>query len=288
MYIYVNGEIVKQEEARISPLDHGYMYGLGLFETFRIYDGHPFLLGDHLLRLEASLKDLRIRMPFTRQELEEIIKTLLHVNNLNDAYIRLNVSAGIGEVGLHTKGYNQPTTIMYIKPITVQKALPKEGVILSTPRNSPEGNVRVKSHHYMNNILGKYEIGDDISKEGIFLTKEGYLSEGITSNLFFIKGDIAYTPSLETGILNGITRQFVMNVLEKTGFDVYEGLYKVDDLKDCDEIFITNSIQEIVPLIRVNGYQTDNKMTVTKKLQDIYSMYTKVLWSRNELPERIV
>ena len=289
MYIYLNGQVVHQEEAKISPYDHGYIYGLGLFETFRIYDGHPFLLDDHLARLREGLSALSINFKPVRKDVVEIITKLLHVNDIKNAYIRFNVSAGVGDIGLQTGLYVKPTVIVFIKPLpsAVEADYEKKGVILKQVRNTPEGNFRLKSHHFLNNILGKREIGSDPTTEGIFLTKEGYVAEGVTSNLFWIKGNELFTPALETGILNGITRQFVIKIARSLGIEVHIGCYKVEELLSCDEAFVTNSIQEIVPLREINNVLLHGKNgVIIRKLQEIYALYRKTLWSRNAFEGR--
>lgn len=284
MKIYFNGEYLEDFDVKISPFDHGYLYGLGLFETFRIYDGHPFLLFDHLDRLRTSLKKLNIEWKITNIEIQSILRNLLEVNKLRDAYIRLNVSAGDGEVGLYTGLYSNPNTIVFIKPLPSTTIKEKEGVILSTPRNTPEGDERLKSHHYLNSIIGKKEIGDSPKVEGIFLTKEGYLSEGVVSNIFFIKNSILYTPHLNTGILNGITRQFVVYWAKINDISIEEGYYTEADLIESEEIFITNSIQEIIPITVIgNNHYPVSDSSLLIKLQKDYGHFREILLSRNEI-----
>jgi 4-amino-4-deoxychorismate lyase len=288
MYVYVNGSIVKKEEARISPFDHGFMYGIGLFETFRTYEGHPFLLDDHLQRLNDSLQEVNIKLQLNRAEIVEIIHQLLEANKLKDAYVRLNVSAGIGDLGLQTNEYEEPTIIVYMKPVPHFASNEKLCKILNIRRNSPEGEKRLKSHHYLNNIFGKREIGNNPNIEGIFLTEAGFVAEGIVSNIFWVKNDIVYTPSIDTGILNGITRQFVLTLLSSLGIEYEEGLYKFNELEQAEEIFLTNSIQEIVPVRQINDLIYPGiEGPLTKLLKRQYQHFTTSLWSRCELKERI-
>lgn len=254
MLIYVNGTYVEDTEAKISPYDHGYLYGLGVFETFRIYNGHPFLLDDHYERLMDALAALQIEWDMKKGDMLTILKELLLRNELKHAYIRFNVSAGIDEIGLQTGVYKNPSVIVFIKPLTPPDiVVEKEGVILKQVRNTPEGNFRLKSHHYLNNILGKREIGNATNREGIFFTKEGYVAEGIVSNIFFVKEGALYTPSLHTGILNGITRAFIIKVAQMLNIKVKEGLFTKEELLTAEEVFVTNSIQEIVPLLHIEG-----------------------------------
>ncbi|MDZ5608670.1 aminodeoxychorismate lyase [Bacillus pseudomycoides] len=285
MLIYVNGAYVEASEAKISPYDHGYLYGLGVFETFRIYSGHPFLLDDHYERLMGALSTLQIEWTMTKDDVLRVLQELLIRNELEHAYIRFNVSAGVDEIGLQTGVYEEPSVIVFIKPLAAPGiVVEKEGVILKQTRNTPEGAFRLKSHHYLNNILGKREIGNVVSKEGIFFTEAGHAAEGVVSNLFFVKGGVLYTPSLETGILNGITRAFIIKIAEVLDVHVEEGFFTQKELLSADEVFVTNSIQEIVPLNRIGENDFPGKEgKVTKSLMRVYEMHRENLWSRNEL-----
>ncbi|UOE94213.1 aminodeoxychorismate lyase [Alkalihalobacillus sp. LMS39] len=283
MKVYLNGHIVDGASAQISIFDHGFMYGLGVFETFRIYEGHPFLLDDHFQRLQKSLHQLGIAWSYDKKKVCATLDTLLCANGIKDAYVRWNVSAGVGPLGLHIGDYEEPTTIVYMKPIPSFMPTEKQAVLLQTRRNSPEGKQRLKSHHYMNNILGKRELGQNNGDEGIFLTKEGYIAEGIVSNVFWVKDDILYTPSLETGILDGITRQFIFALAKKENVHVVEGCFFEDALLEADEMFITNSIQEIVKITMYNGKSFSFYGGITEKLQKQYEDGKTKLWSKGEL-----
>lgn len=284
MFINVNGEITREEDAVISAYDHGFLYGLGVFETFRTYEGHPFLFNDHIQRLRASLEELHIQLSIGAQELLHEVKRTLAANDMVDGYIRLNVSAGAGSIGLQTEPYAEPTLIIYVKSLGAPVRNEKDGRVLSLRRNTPEGQYRLKSHHYLNNILAKREIGNDPKVEGIFLTEEGYVAEGIVSNLFWVSQNTLFTPSLMTGILNGITRQYVMKAAEKLRLPVKEGLYNRESLLEADEVFVTNSIQEIVPLRSVDRISMPGSNgTVTSKLILQYEQDRTLLLSSNDL-----
>jgi len=282
MHIYFNGQLVKKEEVKISPFDHGFLYGMGLFETFRVYEGHPFLLDDHLERLNKGLEVLNINFRFDREEVYSNLQELLEINNLTNAYIRLNVSAGIGDVGLQVEPYMEPNILIFPKPLPPAGDLvEKKAVLLKLRRNSPEGKERIKSHHFMNNILAKREIGNAADVEGIFLTKDGYLAEGIVSNIFWLKGKVLYTPPVNTGILNGITRQFVIELGKKHNLSVAEGFYTVENVLQADELFVANSIQEIVPITSFEGHKLPGKKgPIVQQLHHDYRYYCKSLWSR--------
>lgn len=256
MKIAVNGRIVAAEEAVVSVYDHGFLYGMGLFETFRTYRGRPFLLEAHGKRLESGCRILGIDYRFSSSRIMACIAELLQTNALDDAYIRLSVSAGVHELGLPAEPYDQPNEFVYVKPLPSRqrKTATRDLQKLKTPRNLPEGDVRLKSFHYMNNILGKREMDGYPwchGAEGLFLTRGGHLAEGIVSNLFFVWGGVVFTPSVDTGILPGVTRDFVMKLAGRLGREVREGRYTWEDLKRAEEIFLTNSIQEIVPVARL-------------------------------------
>lgn len=250
MYIYINGKILPMEEAVISPFDHGFMYGLGAFETFRTYNGFPYLIDEHMERLHEALNELNINAVINTDHVINMVQALLQKNKLGDAYFRLNVSAGNGDIGLQTDSYENPAVILFTKPLPQSIASVKELVLLKTVRNTPEGKQRLKSHHYLNSILGKRELKDPAGQEGVFLTEQEYISEGTVSNLFWYKAGTLFTPGLSTGILNGITRKWVLNASEKLNIPFETGNYKINELHDADEVFLTNSIQELVPVNR--------------------------------------
>lgn len=285
MYLYMNGEMIKEEEARISPFDHGFLYGMGLFETFRVYEGHPFLLGDHLERLNSSLAMVGIQKILNKEEMVQVLKLLLEKNKLTNAYIRLNVSAGVGAIGLPVEPYEHANVMMFVKSLPeVGGPTEKEAQFLKLSRNTPEGPLRLKSHHYMNNLLAKKEIGNRTDVEGIFLTTEGCIAEGIVSNIFWVIGNQLFTPDLGTGVLNGITRSFIKELASKKGLQVKEGFYKPDVLHTASEVFVTNSIQEIVAISKVDSLVFPGvKGEVFRMLHQAYRMYTNSLWSREEI-----
>lgn len=255
MIISMNGKLMDEQQAVVSVYDHGFLYGLGLFETFRTYNKVPFLLPEHLERLAGGCREIGIVYEPNVAYVRKLVDDLLDANELQDAYIRLSVSAGVDALGLPTGDYAQPTEIVYIKPLPPRDAkLYEEGKalqLLKLPRNTPEGLYRFKSFHYMNNILAKRELQQYAwaeGAEGLMMSEEGYVAEGIVSNVFFIKNGTCYTPSLKTGILPGITRAHVLRIAQQQGIPVQDGLYRWEDLTEADEIFLVNSIQEMVPV----------------------------------------
>lgn len=254
MIIYLNGQFIEEKEASLSPFDHGFLYGIGVFETFRLYEGRPFLIEWHLERLERAAKDLQIKHRITKEELTDMLDNLLRLNHIEDgnARVRLNISAGISTKGFTAQTYENPTVLCFVNPL-IPENLPvqKEGKVLTIRRNTPEGQYRLKSHHYLNNMYAKQELGNDPWYEGIFLTEDGAVAEGIISNIFWSKGKCIYTPSLDTGILDGVTRRFVIEKMEKLGAEVKTGRFRLESLLTADEAWMTNSVLEIVPFSKI-------------------------------------
>ena len=249
MWVWMNGEFIKAEELRISPFDHGFLYGLGFFETFRTYGGHPFMLAEHLDRLHKALEEFRIDVNLDVLAISSIIHELNERSGGEDGYFRLNVSAGVHDIGLAPSVYEEPTIILFRKPLPpTNRGKEKTAVWLETRRNTPESEVRHKSHHYANNVRARYELPSLAEQEGFFLTSTGHVAEGITSNVFWVANGELYTPSLETGILAGITREWVLKEAANLGLQVHEGLFTPEMLEVAAEVFVTNAVQELVPI----------------------------------------
>lgn len=258
-YTGLNYSVVEAKNAVVSALDHGFLYGMGLFETFRTYKGVPFLLQRHLRRLASGCRQLGI--PFEPDEVSLLkwIREVMERNGLEDAYIRYTITAGEDILGLPAGDYNQPNHLLYIKELPQHPpGLYTEGKglqLLKQRRNTPEGEVRFKSLHYMNNILAKRELAGYASAkagaEGLMLTSQGEVAEGIVSNVFFVSNDKLCTPDIRTGILPGITREMVLELAAEAGLPAEEGFFKWEQLLAADEVFLTNSVQEIVPVTKL-------------------------------------
>jgi len=255
----LNGAVVEAHEAVIPALDHGLLYGIGLFETFRTYGGAPYALDRRLARLRHGCETLGIRWTMSDEAAAEWLKAVLDANGLADAYVRLTVTAGDAGLGLTDGPYERPNALLMVKPLpALDERLYREGrelMILRTPRGTPETKVRLKSLHYMTNVLAKRELaasGASAGAEGLMLTREGWLAEGIVSNLFFVKDGIVRTPALGTGILPGITRAIALELARSMGLETEEGYYTVEDLLAADEVWLTGSVQELVPVTRIS------------------------------------
>ncbi|MEK3663209.1 aminotransferase class IV [Paenibacillus sp. FSL F4-0236] len=283
-YIGFNNGVIDARQAVVSALDHGFLYGIGLFETFRTYGGVPFLLERHLKRMAEGCKELGIPFAQDVEQLQEWIQRVMDKNELKEAYIRYTVTAGEDILGLPAGDYCEPNHLLYIKALPkVSEKIYSEGKdlqLLSLRRNTPEGAVRFKSLHYMNNILAKRELRGYASAangaEGLMLTAQEIIAEGIVSNIFFIKNNILHTPDISAGILPGITREMVMELARSARIRVEEGAYHWEQLKIADEVFLTNSVQEIVPVTTI--WEKDKKFTVGDGLcgrmtSDLISFY---------------
>lgn len=247
----MNGQYIEEQDLKISPFDHGFLYGLGFFETFRTYEGTAIYLQEHFSRLLQALKEYRIRFPYTIDELINVIEKL-NAQDGKEGYFRLNVSAGVHPIGLAPSEYTEPTVILFRKELPkMVRGTEKEAVWLKTLRNSPEQQIRYKSHHYGNNVRARLELPSLASQEGFFTDNRGVVAEGITSNIFWIKDGILYTPSTKLGILPGITRKIVINIAKELQIPVREGSFLTWELEQADECFITTAVQELVPISHI-------------------------------------
>jgi branched-chain amino acid aminotransferase len=263
MFVYLNGRFVPKEDATISVFDHGFLYGDGIYETMRAYRGMLFLLDKHLVRLRHSADALSLRLPLPLDEIREALIETLNVNKVQDAYVRLHISRGPGEIGLDPSLCLEPTMVITAKPF---KDYPAEyyerGVstaIVRTRRNHPLAlDPSIKGTNFLNNILAKIESIQAGAYEGIMLNWEGLVAEGTISNIFHIKSSVLYTPHLQTGILEGVTRGLVLDLARRAQFPVTETAVNSQELIDADECFITNTTMEIMPVTMIDKKPVGN------------------------------
>ena len=272
MWCWMNGEFLRADELMISPFDHGFLYGAGFFETFRTYGGNVFLYDEHMDRLHTALAEYRISMPYDEMEILNAVNRLDELNGGCDGYFRLNVSAGVHDIGLSPSFYAMPNVILFRKVLVpTVRGTEKRAVWLKTPRNNPESTVRHKSHNFLNNVRGRLELSSLKEMEGLFVTAEGHVAEGVTSNVFWLKNGVLFTPAVETGILPGTTRAFIIDSAKSAGISVNEGFYGKEDVETADEIFVTNAVQELVPLSMIEEKQLPGAGGVFyKKLHECY------------------
>ena len=256
--IYMNDRLVDKDEAVVSVFDHGLLYGDGVFEGIRSYNGLVFKLREHLDRLFESARTLMLRIPMSKEELVKATVLTLRANHLKDAYIRLVVTRGVGDLGLDPRKCPKPTLfIIADKIILYPKEYYDKGLVLatvSTVRNHPEAlNPQLKTLNYLNNILAKIEATNAGVDEAILLNAQGYVTECTGENIFFIRGKAAYTPPPYVGILKGITRAVVMRIARENGLSVHEEVFTRHDLYTADEVFLTGTAAEIVPVVKIDN-----------------------------------
>jgi branched-chain amino acid aminotransferase len=258
MLVYLNGHFVPREDAKVSVYDHGFLYGDGIYETMRAYGGRIFLLTRHLSRLKRSADALALSLPLPVETIGEALKESLTVNKLREAYVRIQVSRGTGEIGLDPALCPAPSLVIMVKPFKDYPAeLFENGVavaVVATRRNHPLAlNPAIKSTNFLNNILAKIESLKAGAYEGIMLNWKGYVAEGTISNIFSVKKGVLHTPHLDTGILDGITRDLVLFLAKKNGIRTRETMLRPSDLYRADECFITNTTIEVMPVTSVDG-----------------------------------
>jgi len=241
----------------------------------RVYDRRLFLWDAHFARLCSGLLALCIKPAWTSGELAEAVMQTVDANGLRDAYVRLSITAGSEGVGLVADGYERPSLFVFAKPVAplADPPRPKRLQTVSLPRQTAEGHRRFKSHNYLNNALAKQEVGARLDVEGLFLTHDGYLAEGIVSNLFWLKDDCLYTPSLDTGILDGVTRQHVLALARRIGLSITEGRFRPEALREADEVFVTNSVQEIGPVQDIDGHPI--RSAYGEHTQELHRVYRR-------------
>lgn len=258
MWIYLNTRFVSKEEAKISVFDHGFLYGDGVFETLRAYGGKVLLLSEHIARLEQSAARLHIPMPVKRSRLSAIVAESLELNKLTDAYLRITVSRGHGEIGLDPALCKNPTLVVIAMPFEpYPESFYTDGVsvaVVQTRRNLPEAlPPHVKSLNYLNNILAKMEATALGAYDAVLLNHQGEVTEGTTSNVFVALGGRLLTPAHDCGILAGITRNLVLQLARELEIPTEETRLTAADLPIADECFLTNTTVEVLPVTQVDG-----------------------------------
>lgn len=257
MYVYLNNRLVPKAEAVVSVFDHGFLYGDGVYETMRAYEGVVFLMDGHLSRLYRSSAMIGLVPPQNISQIKTAINETLLANTLRNAYIRLSISRGYGPIGLDPALCKKPTFVIIAEEMKdYPKTLYKKGVkiiIAKTRRNLKDAiNPQIKSLNFLNNILAKIETKETRAYEAIMLNSADLLAEGTISNLFFYKEGIFCTPSVKCGILDGITRKIILELAAREGLSVREGEYTREDLYKADEVFITNTTMEVMPVCQVD------------------------------------
>jgi len=256
--VYLDGKLVPDEDAKVSVHDHGLLYGDGVFEGIRVYGSRVFRLDEHLERLYNSAAGIRLGIPLTQDEMQRAVLETVAANGFEDAYIRLVVTRGVGDLGLDPRKCGEPTVVIIVGKIQLyepQLYIDGISVITCNTRRTPATSVspRVKSLNYLNNILAKIEVADAGAEEGMMLNQEGYVAECTADNIFLVTDGKVVTPPPEAGMLLGVTRGAVMEVARARGYEVREELFTVEEVLAADECFLTGTGAEIVSVTSVDG-----------------------------------
>jgi branched-chain amino acid aminotransferase len=280
--VWLNGELVPKSQAKVSVFDHGFLYGDGVFEGIRAYNGKVFMLDEHLDRLYDSAKSIWLTIPLTKEQMRDAILQTLRANELRDAYIRVVVSRGEGDLGLDPRKCPKPNIVIITDRIELfPEELYERGiemVTVSVRRNSPQAlNPNIKSLNYLNNILAKIEAINAGKPEGLMLTLDGYVAEGTGENIFIVKRGELFTPPAYMGILKGITRQVVMKLAKEGGIPVHEAVLTLHDVYNADECFLTGTGAEIIPVVKLDGRVIGDGVPgpITKTLIQKFRQYTQ-------------
>jgi len=282
MKVFVDGKYYDEWNAKVSVFDHGLLYGDGVFEGIRAYNGRVFKLKEHLDRLFYSAKAILLDLPMSHAQLTRATVETCRRNRLRDAYIRLVVTRGVGTLGLNPRSCRKPSVIIIAGKIQVYpEELYAKGmdiVTVPTVRNLHNAvNPAIKSLNYLNNILAKIEANNAGVEEAVMLNADGYVAEGTADNLFIIKNGVLSTPPLSAGALYGITRGTVMDLAYDMGLRVSEPNLTRYDLFNADECFLTGTGAEIMPVVKIDGRVIGNGKpgTRTRKLVESYHALTK-------------
>ncbi len=283
MKVYLNGKLVEAKKAAVSVFDHGLLYGDGVFEGIRCYNRLIFRLKEHIDRLFNSADAIKLEMPMSKTELIEAIVWTLKANRLNDAYIRLVVTRGIGDLGLDPRKCKSPTVFIITDKIALYPGeFYREGleiVTAETRRNLPQAlNPKIKSLNYLNNILAKIEAIKYGVEEAIMLTYNDYVAECTGDNIFIVNGGELMTPPVDVGALEGITRDAVISLANKIGIPFREKMLRMEDLYEAGEVFLTGTAAEIIPVTKINKRRISGGRPgeVALKLMREFKKLTKV------------
>jgi branched-chain amino acid aminotransferase len=279
--IYIDGQYLDEANAKISVFDHGLLYGDGIFEGIRAYNGRVFKLKEHIDRLFYSAKAILLNIPLSHAEIMRVVVDTCRQNGIRDGYIRLLVTRGVGGLGLNPNRCKKPSVIVIADKIQLYPAEMYERgldiITVPTVRNLHSAlNPAIKSLNYLNNILAKIEANNGGCEEAIMLNSEGYVSECTGDNIFIIKDGQMFTPPLSAGALYGITRGVVMELARLSGLPVSEPNLTRYDLFNADECFLTGTGAELIPVVKIDGrvVGTGKPGQVTKDLVTKYKALT--------------
>jgi branched-chain amino acid aminotransferase len=277
-FVYLDGKFIEKSKAFVSVFDHGLLYGDGIFEGIRAYGGSVFRLVDHIERLYDSAKSIRLKIPLTKHEMTEAVLETIRRNGLRDAYIRLVVTRGAGDLGVDPALCKSPTVFIIAEPMASVLG-PREPrvikVVVSSYRRDrvDATSHEIKSLNYMNSILAKIEASGAGADDAIMLDQRGFVSEATVSNIFLVKNRGIATPSFGAGILHGITRDRVIRLCSDLGMDLQERDITPFELSTADEVFLVGTKSEILAVGSISGVEVGSGGAgpVTKRLYQEFS-----------------
>ena len=284
-HVWMNGELLPADEARVSVFDHGLLYGDGVFEGIRSYNGRVLKLRTHLRRLAASARSIHLPLNYSIDELDAAVRRTLEANDIREGYVRLCVTRGVGTLGINPRNCRESCTFIIADTIALYpQELYERGmpiVTAATIRNHPAAlSPRIKSMNYLNNILAKIEALNAGVSEAVMLNHQGYVTEGTGDNLFLVRADeggepVLVTPPLHAGILEGVTRNLVMQLARERGLEVRELDLTRHDLYTADECFLTGTAAEVIPVTRVDDRPVGEGLPgpVTQRLNRAFRDY---------------
>ena len=278
LVVYVDGDWVPKSKASISVFDHGMLYGDGVFEGIRVYGGVVFQFKEHLDRLYSSAKSIKLKIPMSPQDMTEAVVETLKRNSLKDAYIRLVVTRGVGDLGVDPRHCKRSSVIIISEAVDpafgiVAKQKGISTIISSVRRDAVDATTHeIKSLNYLNSVLAKLEAVDAGADDALMLDRNGFVSEATTTNLFIAKDGDVFTPPSTAGILPGVTRKRIIHLAKELGYTVVEKGITPYDVTSADEAFLTGTLSEIVPLVKVKGIDVgDGKVgPITRKVMNAF------------------
>jgi len=282
-YVFLSGEFVTRDKAVLSIYDHGFMYGDAIFEGIRAYGGKVFKIHEHIKRLYKGLKALKIEMPYDAKVFEANLLKLVEMNEVVDAYIRVTVSRGVA-LGLDPRNIKtEPTVVISTDELSLYPKSAYENGLIVTTVSTRIGNPQVVENRikatgkYLINIQAKIEANMVGAGEALMLTEDGFVGECSGDNIFFVSDGVIYTPPAYLGILEGVTRSVAIEVAEKLGYKVVEGVFTRFDLYTADEAFLTGTAAEVIPMVELDSRKINDGKPgeITKKLINAFHEYVR-------------
>jgi branched-chain amino acid aminotransferase len=280
--IWLDGQLVDKADAKISVYDHGLLYGDGVFEGIRVYAGKLFHVDMHLRRLYDSARAIRLTIPISVEQMKSAIEQTFKANNFTDCYVRVVITRGVGDLGINPKNSRQPSVFIITDLISVYpKEMYEKGMAVITSsyiRNHPNAtSPRIKSLNYLNNILAKIEANDAGVPEAVMLNHEGNVAECTADNIFIVRNGHVLTPAMTDGILEGVTRNVIMELCATNGVPCNEKTLQRHDLYIADEIFVTGTGAEVMPVTKVDGriIGTGEVGSITRRLIGLFHKHVR-------------